>query len=194
MSVTYFRNFKTHAHSYGSKLRRHMMGQHKTVLMDLPSADTQIELNRDEESKMNNQRAFGYVYYAGPQKLSVSVPGDVTPVRFDSHTVLQGLSHDDNSPEILAGQSGIYEISYTVSAQSDNSAYAAFAVQIDGQTVDGSMTAKLINAQGCVYNAAVITEIKQGTLIRLVMTSGTTISVETTGNGVSASMMIKMLA
>ena len=192
MNITYYRNFKTQMQS-NNALHWKRNRQTQKNMIDLPAAEPPLISGEEAVNQQDNQKAIGCFYHTEPQALTVTVPGDVTPVRFASHTVLQGLSHDDDSPEFVAGQSGIYEISYTVSAHTINSAYAAFAVQIDGQTVDGSVSAKLVDTQGCMFGASVITELNQGAVIRLIMTSGTAISVETDSNGVSASMMIKKL-
>ena len=192
MNITYYRNFKTQMQS-NNALHWKRNRQTQKNMIDLPAAEPPLISGEEAVNQQDNQKAIGCFYHTEPQALTVTVPGDVTPVRFASHTVLQGLSHDDDSPEFVAGQSGIYEISYTVSAHTINSAYAAFAVQIDGHTVDGSMSAKLINTQGCLFSAAVITELKQGATIRLIITSSTAIRVETDNNGVSASMLIKKI-
>jgi hypothetical protein len=154
---------------------------------------SQIEDTTGGNVETDKQSVFGYVFHTGLQSLAVTVPGDVIPVKFGSHTVLTGLRHDEQSPDIMIMESGIYEISYSVSMQAAYAVHAALSLQANGETIEGSLMAKLVNTYESVFSAAVLAELKANTEIRLVMTSGTAVSAELTGNGVSASLMIKKL-
>ena len=193
MSVAYFRNFKTHSKN-DRKKRQHFEPRQESLKL-MPHAEPSIvpEVKEDAKALPNKQDVFGYIFHSGPQMLSVSVPGDVVPFRLSSHTVLKGLRHDENSPDIIVMESGVYEISYSVNMQAVNALHAALSLQADGQTIEGSVTARLIDTRAAVYGTAVIAELKAGASVRLVMTSGTAAAVQLSDSGVSASMMIKRL-
>ena len=193
MSNACFRNFKTHSQS--DKTRRKPPESRKESLKLVVPAEplSMPEVKKEAKASPQKQGVYGYIFHSGPQRLSVSVPGDVVPVRLSSNTVLKGLRHDDNSPDIIVMESGVYEISYSVTMQAVNALYAALSLQADGQTVSGSVTARLIDTHEAIYGAAVLAELKAATVVRLVMTSGTAAAVQLTDSGVSASMMIKKL-
>lgn len=147
--------------------------------------------------KLTNTRSqgvFGFMYHTGPQSLTVSVPGDVAPVKFASHTVLSGVRHEEQSPEIVVEKAGIYEISYSVILSAATTAHAAFALQANGEKLTGSLINRILSPQEGMYSAAVLAELKDNTVLRLIMTSGSIFSAELSGSGVSASLLMKKLS
>lgn len=160
----------------------------------LPSHSSEQTLSGDlKRTNTRLQGVFGYIYHTGPQSLSISVPGDVAPVKFASHTVLSGVRHEEQSPEIVIETAGIYEISYSMILSAATTAHTAFALQANGQKLTGSLINRILSPQDGMYSAAVLAELKENTVLRLIMTSGSTLSAELSGSGVSASMLIKKL-
>ncbi len=193
MSNAYFRNFKTHSQS--DKAKRMPAESRKEILKLVVPAEPSCAPEVKEEAKASPQKqgVYGYIFQSGPQILAVSVPGDVVPVRFSNHTVLKGLAHDDNSSDIIVMVSGVYEISYSVTMRAANALHLALSLQADGQTIDGSVMARLIDTREAVYGTAVLTELDAGATVRLIMTSGTVAAAQLSDSGVSASIMIKKL-
>lgn len=193
MSDTYFRNYKTMPHSNEKVIWQRTKPQPN--IPDEMQPEEQLNSKEDsiEETATEKRSVYGYVYHNEPQTLAVKMPGEVVPVCFGNHTVLSGLLHDADSPDIKVTETGIYEIGYMVILQSAMAAHAALSLQADGKTIEGSLTTRLLNAQESVYSGAVLAEIEAGSAIRLVITSGTALSAQLLGSGVSASMMIKKL-
>lgn len=193
MGMAYFRSFKTQ--SQRSEKKRQRIAPRKESLIFVPSPKKADEQQREVQTApvLQKKSVHGYIFHSGPQTLTVTVPGDVAPVRLASHTVLNGLQHDEHSPDIMVLEEGTYEISYSVVMKAANEVYAALSLQADGKTIDGSVTARLIDTQETAYSAAVLAEIKAGALIRLVITSGTAAGVQLSDSGVSASIMIKKI-
>lgn len=160
---------------------------------------SQISLDEKKPSESLNgaetsaQGAYGFIYHTGPQCLSVSVPGDVAPVRFGCHTVLSGIKHEDQSPEIVIDTPGFYEITYSLNLSASTAVHATFALQANGEHLPGSLISRIVSPEERIISASVMTALKQNTTLRLIMTSGSAFSAELSGSGVSASMMIKKL-
>lgn len=139
------------------------------------------------------QNTYGHIYHSGPQSLCVTVPGDVVPVKFSKESALSGLRHDADSPELVINETGIYEISYCVCVQAEISVYAAFALQVGGENIEGSIISRLLNTSEIVYSSTVLSELKKNSTIRLVMTSSSVVSAVMKNTGVTASLIIKKL-
>ncbi len=194
MNDTYFRNFRSLPNS-NEPVRWQRTKPLADGLTGIPAAQKQDkhEISTEKKTAPEKQSVFGYVFENSPQTLAVKMPGDVVPVSFGSHTVLSGLLHDAGSPDIKVTETGIYEIGYSVVLQAANAAHAALSLQADGKIIEGSLTARLISTQESVYSATVLTELKAGTTVRLVITSGTALCTQLAGSGVCASMVIKKL-
>ncbi len=167
---------------------------------DLPEVSQLPFHSNEQESsgslKLTNTRAqdvFGFVYHTGPQSLAVSVPGDVAPVKFGCHTVLSGVSHDEQSSDVFIETAGVYEISYSIIISAATTAHAAFALQADGEKLPGSLISLLVRPEEGMYSAMALAELKENTSLRLIMTSGSTCSAELNNSGVSASLLVKKL-
>ncbi len=191
MSVTYYRSFKTHPNN--SKAKQQRAEPRKEGLKLMPPAEPTAVREEKADAAPQKRNIFGYIFHSGPQALSVTVPGDAVPFRLGSHTVLSGLQHEENSPDVKIEEAGIYEIGYSVVMQAANAVHAALSVQADGQTVEGSVTARLIDTHEAVYSAVMLAELKAGTTLRLVITSGTAAGVQLSDSGVSVSLLIKKL-
>lgn len=148
-----------------------------------------------EERKTNinisRESVFGYIYHAGTQNLVVTVPGDVAPVVFSKNTVLSGVRHDEDSPDVFIAETGIYEICYSVLIHTAKDVCASFSLQANGQAIEGSTISRLLNTMESVCSATTLTELSQDDAIRLVMTSCSPVSAEMKNSGVCGSLMIK---
>ncbi len=193
MSYAYFRNFKNHSQNVKTKRKPPESRKERLNLVAPAELSGVPEVKETVKASPHKQGVYGYIFQHGPQMLSVSVPGDVVPVRFSSHALLEGLRHDEHSPDIIITESGIYEISYSVTMQANNALHAALSLQADGQTVSGSVISRMIDTRDAIYGTAVLSELKAGATLRLVLTSGTAAAAHLSDSGVSASLMIKKL-
>jgi hypothetical protein len=192
--------------TYNRNLELSRQGEQSTRWKYMPISDvindiSQLSPRTSEKTgtdsmKLTNeseQGVFGFLYHTGPQSLSVSVPGDVVPIKFGSHTVLSGIKHEEQSADIVIGAKGVYEFSYTLVISAPTTVHAAFALQADGQNLPGSLFSRQISPEERVYGATVLAELNNNASVRLVMTSGTVLNAELTGSGVSASLIINKL-
>lgn len=153
----------------------------------------EIPTQVSEQTEKEKQNIYGYIYHNGAQGLNVKMPGDVVSVRFSDHAVLSGLRHNSESSDIEVIKSGVYEILYSVRITAKDAAFVTFGVQADGKTVKGSQINRLVNTQESICCTSILTELRQLTTIRLVMTSGVAVNVELNGSGVCASFVIKKI-
>lgn len=138
--------------------------------------------------------AYGCVYHVGTQKLSVTVPGDMVPVKFDHDAFLNGIWHEEDTPDVQIKDHGIYEVTYMVCLAGASTAAVAFAVQADGEMMPGSLQSRLLTNEEQVCGGTVIGELWKDSIVRVVMTSGTVVSGEMKGTGVTASLVLKKLS
>ncbi len=144
----------------------------------------------DEETAAHERGALGFVYADGPQKLSVTVPGDAAAIQFNSHTVLSGLRLCGE--DVIADKPGIYEIGYYISLKASCAVRVVIMLQANGRPIEGSAVERTLDERESAVGTSVLAALKENDAVRLVMTAGTAVNAELTG-GVSASMSIKKL-
>lgn len=192
MNGTYFRTIKTGAHGAAAK-RWERTEPRGEIRGFVPSETLVPEMVRCETSEEKEAAVYGCVYQQGAQCLDVNVPGDLAPVRFSGHSILSGMRHDEDAADVVADAAGVYEIRYSALLRAEKAVYAAVMLQADGETIEGSLTGRLTQPQGCAYDASVIAELKDGAALRLVATSGSVASLELAGSGVTAYMLVRRL-
>ncbi len=173
----------------------------------IPKADAVPEVSRLSVQTIENrtsgclkpayagaQAVFGFMYHTGSQSLSVSDSGNVAPVKFGRHSVLSGIWHEEQSPNIFIETAGVYEISYSVIISASTAAKATFALQADGKNLPGSIIRHSVSHKERMYTAAVLAELKQSSALRLIMMSHSTVNAELPRKGVTASLLIKKLS
>ncbi len=194
------------AFTYGRKPARRFQGKYNgswryiSAHSALPEVSKRISYSiqkaTSESPKSDNvcaQGVFGFVYHTGPQSLYITVPGDTVPVKFGKHTVLSGIKHEEESPEIVIESKGVYEISYALSLSSETAVYTSFALQADGESMPGGVITRMVNQEERTYIGTVLAEINDDTMIRLIATAGSAVKVDLSASGVSASLVIKKI-
>ncbi len=190
MFRTYSRNFPLGEHNG----REQFVTAHTAVPEVSKNFITEKRISGSKYHKNANQDVFGFMYHAGTQKLSVSVPGDVVPVVFNRHSVLSGVNHKETTSEIVVSFSGIYEISYLLNISSVSESRVMFNLQADGENLEGSQISCKISVEESIVGGAILTELKANAALRVIMTSHNAVDAEMSGNGVSASMTIKKIS
>ncbi|MRN52275.1 S-layer homology domain-containing protein [Paenibacillus monticola] len=131
---------------------------------------------------------FGYIYNTSAQTVALE-----TDVTFNSNGVLVGVTHAPGNENIQIDNSGVYEISFSVTAEESNQ----FAIFVNGALVPESIFGSgLVNQQN---NGHLILTLSAGDVITLKNhSSSSAVTLQTLAGGtntnVNASIVIKLVS
>ncbi len=162
-------------------------------LQEVPEYELEELIPIEKTQPVGGLSAYGCVYHVGAQSIAVTVPGDSVPVKFSHSAYLSGVWHEDDTPDLVIKEQGIYEISYALYMSGITEAAVAIAVQSDGNTLPGSLQRRFLTSEEQVYGGMVVAELWKDSMLRVIMTSGTVVSAEFKGSGVTATLVLKKL-
>ena len=128
------------------------------------------DIQKDESLKEGG--AYGCVYHKDAQIISVRLPGETVPVKFDCNARMRQINHEQGASEVIVLEAGDYEIIFDLNLTAKAASFVVFELQVNGTALPGGRSCYMLTVGSQAYRGFTIASLGANDSVRLVMTSG----------------------